>query len=180
MFVHYRVIKPFTGMRPQSPSHYSGSSRMPSSRSQSPDDLARLAVGQRKPRADIYDSDQSLVKRSPIYSDSPSPPHQYNTPINPCYNTPHAPSQSTPYLSNKKSKSFNFIKSTPVIPPSQKVSKQFKNSSIKGKNKKSEKAGKITQANGEVIWICPTCGFPDNGSPMIGCDKCDDWYHWLV
>ncbi|ESN95660.1 hypothetical protein HELRODRAFT_86461, partial [Helobdella robusta] len=32
---------------------------------------------------------------------------------------------------------------------------------------------------GEIVWICPTCGFPDNGTPMIGCDRCDDWYHWV-
>jgi len=28
------------------------------------------------------------------------------------------------------------------------------------------------------IYYCPGCGKPDDGSPMIGCDKCDDWYHW--
>ena len=21
---------------------------------------------------------------------------------------------------------------------------------------------------------------PDDGSPMVGCDKCDEWYHWYV
>ncbi len=33
---------------------------------------------------------------------------------------------------------------------------------------------------GEIIWICPMCKMPDDGSPMIGCDTCDDWYHWCV
>lgn len=28
------------------------------------------------------------------------------------------------------------------------------------------------------VWICPSCRKPDDGSPMIGCDECDDWYHW--
>jgi len=28
------------------------------------------------------------------------------------------------------------------------------------------------------IWICPACSKPDDGSPMIGCDSCDEWYHW--
>ncbi|KAI8504256.1 transcription initiation factor TFIID subunit 3 [Branchiostoma belcheri] len=31
---------------------------------------------------------------------------------------------------------------------------------------------------GETIWICPACSRPDDGSPMVGCDNCDDWYHW--
>lgn len=31
---------------------------------------------------------------------------------------------------------------------------------------------------GNQIWICPGCNKPDDGSPMIGCDGCDDWYHW--
>ncbi|KAJ0172341.1 hypothetical protein K1T71_012314 [Dendrolimus kikuchii] len=32
---------------------------------------------------------------------------------------------------------------------------------------------------GNQIWVCPACGRPDNGSPMIGCDGCDGWYHWV-
>lgn len=31
---------------------------------------------------------------------------------------------------------------------------------------------------GNTVWICPGCNKPDDGSPMIGCDDCDDWYHW--
>ena len=31
---------------------------------------------------------------------------------------------------------------------------------------------------GERIWICPNCKLPDDGSAMVGCDTCDDWYHW--
>lgn len=42
----------------------------------------------------------------------------------------------------------------------------------------TETVGVITGENGEKIWICPTCKLPDDGSPMIGCDNCDDWYHW--
>ena len=34
--------------------------------------------------------------------------------------------------------------------------------------------------DGEITWICPACKQPDDGSPMIGCDVCDDWYHWSV
>ncbi|GBP34001.1 Transcription initiation factor TFIID subunit 3 [Eumeta japonica] len=32
---------------------------------------------------------------------------------------------------------------------------------------------------GNKIWVCPACQRPDNGSPMIGCDGCDGWYHWV-
>ncbi|XP_055342775.1 transcription initiation factor TFIID subunit 3-like [Paramacrobiotus metropolitanus] len=30
----------------------------------------------------------------------------------------------------------------------------------------------------QKVWICPSCGKPDDGSPMVGCDDCDDWFHW--
>ena len=32
--------------------------------------------------------------------------------------------------------------------------------------------------NGEKVWICPACKMQDDGSPMVGCDGCDDWYHY--
>lgn len=32
---------------------------------------------------------------------------------------------------------------------------------------------------GDIIWICPTCMKQDDGSPMIGCELCDDWYHFI-
>lgn len=31
----------------------------------------------------------------------------------------------------------------------------------------------------EKVWICPTCSKPDDGSPMIACDICEDWYHYI-
>ncbi|XP_074644655.1 uncharacterized protein LOC141901360 isoform X2 [Tubulanus polymorphus] len=42
----------------------------------------------------------------------------------------------------------------------------------------TETVGTIIDESGQTIWICPTCKVPDDGSPMIGCDICDDWYHW--
>lgn len=38
----------------------------------------------------------------------------------------------------------------------------------------------VAQTGGEAIkiWYCPSCMLPDDGSPMVGCDKCDEWYHW--
>ncbi|XP_014613902.1 PREDICTED: transcription initiation factor TFIID subunit 3 isoform X2 [Polistes canadensis] len=32
---------------------------------------------------------------------------------------------------------------------------------------------------GRQVWICPGCKQQDDGSPMIGCDDCDAWYHWV-
>ena len=37
----------------------------------------------------------------------------------------------------------------------------------------TETVGSYTDESGKV-WICPACGKQD-GSPMIGCDSCDDW-----
>lgn len=31
----------------------------------------------------------------------------------------------------------------------------------------------------QQVWICPACGRVDDGTPMIGCDSCDAWYHWV-
>lgn len=36
----------------------------------------------------------------------------------------------------------------------------------------------LQDAEGNRVWICPACGKVDDGSPMIGCDGCDAWYHW--
>ena len=38
--------------------------------------------------------------------------------------------------------------------------------------------GIIFDKHGNKIWICPGCKRADDGSPMIGCDDCDAWYHW--
>ncbi|CAG0879419.1 unnamed protein product [Cyprideis torosa] len=42
----------------------------------------------------------------------------------------------------------------------------------------TETVGSYIDEAGNKIWICPACGRQDDGSPMIGCDNCDDWYHW--
>ena len=34
------------------------------------------------------------------------------------------------------------------------------------------------QNYGSEVYYCPGCGLADDGSPMIGCDTCDGWYHW--
>ncbi len=53
----------------------------------------------------------------------------------------------------------------------------------KGKSKKIEGSPKMEayyyDALGNQVWVCPSCGAQDDGSPMIGCDGCDAWYHWV-
>ena len=43
----------------------------------------------------------------------------------------------------------------------------------------TQTVGFYVDGDGNQIWICPQCKKPDDGSPMIGCDECDDWYHWV-
>jgi transcription initiation factor TFIID subunit 3 len=43
----------------------------------------------------------------------------------------------------------------------------------------TQTVGHYVDEDGNQVWICPACGKQDDGSPMIGCDGCDDWYHWL-
>lgn len=43
----------------------------------------------------------------------------------------------------------------------------------------TETVGSFVNECGEKIWICPACTMQDDGSAMIGCDMCDDWYHWV-
>ena len=47
----------------------------------------------------------------------------------------------------------------------------------KGKKKEEEEEGE--DEGDDKIWICPSCKLPDDGSPMIGCDICEEWYHWV-
>uniref|UniRef100_A0A1B6D8S1 PHD-type domain-containing protein n=2 Tax=Clastoptera arizonana TaxID=38151 RepID=A0A1B6D8S1_9HEMI len=57
---------------------------------------------------------------------------------------------------------------------------------MKGVQKKSKECEVVKETvgfyfdnDGNQIWICPACGKQDDGSPMIGCDGCDAWYHWV-
>ena len=38
--------------------------------------------------------------------------------------------------------------------------------------------GTVVNVTSNQVWICPSCNKPENSRPMIGCDSCDDWYHW--
>lgn len=65
-----------------------------------------------------------------------------------------------------------------------------KNSTSKSSNKSNSshhqapvKKAVITETVAEPeeddkIWICPTCKKQDDGSPMICCDNCQEWFHY--
>ncbi|XP_065316920.1 uncharacterized protein LOC135925491 isoform X3 [Gordionus sp. m RMFG-2023] len=69
---------------------------------------------------------------------------------------------------------FNLIANTNInkIPP-------LSNSSVERTVITETLGSVVINEKGEKIWICPACTHPDDGSPMIGCDSCDDWYHWV-
>ena len=39
---------------------------------------------------------------------------------------------------------------------------------------------KVLQSVSDIneSWSCPVCSQP-KWADMVGCDKCDDWYHWV-
>ncbi|VEN57935.1 unnamed protein product [Callosobruchus maculatus] len=45
--------------------------------------------------------------------------------------------------------------------------------------KKTEQTFMKIDEQGNEVWICPACNQQDDGRPMIGCDGCDAWYHWV-
>lgn len=49
----------------------------------------------------------------------------------------------------------------------------------KNEDHKTKPAPFYYDADGNQVWVCPACGAQDDGSPMIGCDGCDAWYHWV-
>ena len=71
---------------------------------------------------------------------------------------------------------------TPVLQPKKdkKQSSDEEVSDFKQKIKESKPPKKEREEEEEEDeeYICPQCEKPDDGTPMIQCDKCDQWYHW--
>ncbi|KAF8792217.1 Transcription initiation factor TFIID subunit like protein [Argiope bruennichi] len=107
-------------------------------------------------------------------SPSPTPPVRLPSP-------PPAPSPPPPPV----------VKEEPVMPAPPPPVTKTQHSRGRGRGKKAaaavpaprtvitETVGTIVDESGNKIWICPACSRADDGSPMIGCDECDDWYHWV-
>ncbi|CAO1363912.1 unnamed protein product [Diamesa tonsa] len=64
---------------------------------------------------------------------------------------------------------------TEAIPGASSLKPSPKSDSVKKTKNEPEN---IQDADGKEVWICPACGRVDDGTPMIGCDSCDAWYHW--
>lgn len=119
---------------------------------------------------------------SPIPSLPPSPIHQPSP--SPTPTKPPTPSP-TPTPAHSPSPGPLVIKEAPVIPPMPPPSiGTASQAAVSAKTAlqrtvTSETIGSFIDASsGEKIWICPACKRQDDGSPMVGCDICDDWYHW--
>ncbi|CAI5665237.1 unnamed protein product [Oreochromis niloticus] len=83
---------------------------------------------------------------------------------------PPAPSPLPPALPPSSS----LISPPPILPPAASVK-----TPVRSVVTETVSTYVIRDEWGNQIWICPGCNKPDDGSPMIGCDGCDDWYHWL-
>ncbi|GBM95501.1 Transcription initiation factor TFIID subunit 3 [Araneus ventricosus] len=133
-----------------------------------------------------HDSEEEIMRTpSPaVPIPSPSPPREPTPPPPPPpprIPTPPPPSPSPPPP---------VIKEEPVMPAPPPPVTKTTHSRGRGRGKKAavavpaprtvitETVGTIVDESGNKIWICPACSRADDGSPMIGCDECDDWYHW--
>ncbi|XP_014220804.1 transcription initiation factor TFIID subunit 3 [Trichogramma pretiosum] len=73
------------------------------------------------------------------------------------------------------------FKALPVREPSPSKSFPTFNTSYSNSSYETQKNTEFRytdQTTGLTVWICPGCKKQDDGSPMIGCDDCDAWYHW--
>ncbi|XP_018370792.1 PREDICTED: transcription initiation factor TFIID subunit 3 isoform X2 [Trachymyrmex cornetzi] len=89
-----------------------------------------------------------------------------------CFSLTSAPLASVPRA--KKSNFQNLSQSEPIPSP------QFDNpSKLPNPLVPPQQPPFYFDRGGRQVWICPACGNQDDGSPMIGCDDCDAWYHWV-
>lgn len=61
---------------------------------------------------------------------------------------------------------------------SKKRKKEIEKQKIKKATKSLNKKDKSLKEPEESKWICPSCTLGDDGSEMIGCDRCEYWYHF--
>ncbi|XP_061630371.1 transcription initiation factor TFIID subunit 3 isoform X2 [Phyllopteryx taeniolatus] len=102
---------------------------------------------------------------------SPPPPPVLLPPL-PCVTGPPSPLPPPPALSS--SSSLLLSSPGPLMSPAASLK-----TPVRSVVTETVSTYVIRDEWGNQIWICPGCDKPDDGSPMIGCDDCDDWYHWL-
>lgn len=104
----------------------------------------------KRERVSSGDNSKRKIRDAPVFSHGPSNPDLLDV-------DPGASSSNSPQISGISSPS----------------------SFVGGGTITTQTVGKYVDQDGREIWICPGCGKQDDGSPMIGCDSCDDWYHWV-
>eukprot|EP00105_Crassostrea_gigas_P017532 XP_011435349.1 PREDICTED: transcription initiation factor TFIID subunit 3-like isoform X1 [Crassostrea gigas] len=122
--------------------------------------------------------------RSPSPQHSPPPsPSPYRASVSPSNTKPSTPGHITsrsPSPSSPSPSPTPMTVKSEVIPPMPPPSMPGAASAKAGVQRTviAETVTTFYDESGQKVWICPACKMPDDGSPMIGCDICDDWYHW--
>lgn len=128
------------------------------------------------------------VPTSPMYSPASSPGREspllhFQIPPTPALPTrTHSPPASPPsrQLSTDEETEGPSVSDKPRMPPPDLPPMPPTSAQRKAQRTViTETVGSFVNELGEKVWICPACTMQDDGSPMIGCDVCDDWYHWV-
>ncbi|KAK9890209.1 hypothetical protein WA026_010319 [Henosepilachna vigintioctopunctata] len=101
------------------------------------------------------------IKKEPIFELPPAPPSKYVVTEDINKREEIAEAAMKPIIPGPGKPKLHLVRAKPVKPTKK------KHSPIK------------KDAEGNEVWICPACSRQDDGSPMIGCDGCDAWYHWV-
>lgn len=148
-----------------------------------------LKVNSPSPRPETPDSAKKLNIKPVVRRESPSPERKPREPSPglaqisalvigpPKHKNATAPSSPS---SEKLSPAAESSPTTPTTPrpPGRPRIHPVKQKPV-SKPKKLEQPFKKVDSEGNEVWICPACGQQDDGRPMIGCDGCDAWYHWV-
>ncbi|XP_077373839.1 transcription initiation factor TFIID subunit 3 isoform X2 [Festucalex cinctus] len=115
------------------------------------------------------------AKSAPASRPRSPPPPPVLLPGLPCAAGPPSPLAPPPAPSSSSSSSSLLLSAGPLLSPAAASLKMPVRSVVT----ETVSTYVIRDESGNQIWICPGCDKPDDGSPMIGCDDCDDWYHWV-
>ncbi|XP_059148601.1 transcription initiation factor TFIID subunit 3-like [Physella acuta] len=121
-------------------------------------------------------------------STSPAHSPEWNLPLSPAHHRSPTPTPRTPTASPLPSPSHSSPPGSPPASPTPGSKANLSPASSGGKSCTSlSKPARTVEAetvcvfiddSGQKVWICPACKLPDDGTEMIGCDMCDNWYHW--
>ncbi|XP_049818269.1 transcription initiation factor TFIID subunit 3 isoform X3 [Aethina tumida] len=95
------------------------------------------------------------------------------------YNDNNYPSTSTDILNVEKKKLFKPIPKRTTKEPKRRSSPEILPPPTQSHSHQQPTPSSYIDEEGNQVWICPACNLQDDGSPMIGCDGCDAWYHWV-